>query len=93
VDIGRTDREISRASRDSWQAVEVIDRDEPLVERTVTKAGLCERCVHARRVTSSRGSVFYMCRLSATDSTFPKYPPLPVLLCGGFRDIARPMDG
>ena len=78
---------------DSWQAVQVIDRDEPFVGRTVTSAGLCERCVHARRVTSSRASVFYMCRLSATDPTFAKYPRLPVLHCSGFRDIDGPIDG
>lgn len=93
MDIGRTDREISRAFSDSWQAVEVNDRNERFVERTATAAGLCERCVHSRRITSSRASVFYMCCLSATDSTFPKYPRLPVLRCSGFRGIDSPIGG
>jgi hypothetical protein len=47
-------------------------------------AGLCGRCRHAQVVQSSRGSRFYLCRLSATDPGFPKYPRLPVLQCVGF---------
>jgi hypothetical protein len=47
-------------------------------------AGLCASCVNAEVVTSSRGSVFYLCRLSFTDPGFPKYPPLPVLQCRGY---------
>ena len=52
-------------------------------------AGLCERCEHARIVTSPRGSRFYLCRLSATDPRFPKYPRLPVLQCSGFTPVDR----
>ena len=47
-------------------------------------SGLCAECVHARRVESERGSVFVMCRLSATDANFAKYPRLPVLSCAGY---------
>lgn len=47
-------------------------------------AGLCEDCVHSRVVESAKGSRFYLCRLSETDSRFTKYPPLPVLLCSGY---------
>jgi hypothetical protein len=47
-------------------------------------AGLCNRCQHVQIVTSHRGSRFYLCRLSATDPRFPKYPALPVLVCSGF---------
>jgi hypothetical protein len=32
--------------------------------------------------------MFFLCRLSATDPRFPKYPRLPVLRCDGFRDVA-----
>jgi hypothetical protein len=35
-------------------------------------------------VHSSRGSTFYLCRLSLSDPRFPRYPPLPVLSCAGF---------
>lgn len=47
-------------------------------------AGLCARCTHAQVITSSRGSTFYLCRLSAVDPRFPKYPRLPVIACSGF---------
>ncbi len=46
--------------------------------------GLCARCVHARRITSAKGSAFVLCGLSATDPRFPKYPPLPVVRCAGY---------
>jgi hypothetical protein len=38
-----------------------------------------------RRVTSDRGSVFYLCELSKVDPSFPKYPRLPVLECRGYK--------
>jgi hypothetical protein len=54
----------------------------PDIERA--RVGLCVDCVHARRVESARGSAFFFCGLSATDSRFPKYPRLPVLTCSGY---------
>ncbi|MGH9735535.1 MAG: hypothetical protein ACRD8A_13205 [Candidatus Acidiferrales bacterium] len=48
------------------------------------RIGLCATCVHARQITSDRGAIFWMCGLSATDSRFPKYPPLPVVACVGY---------
>ena len=50
--------------------------------------GLCGRCVAAQRVTSSRGSVFWLCGRAATDSRFPRYPALPVLHCEGYEPAA-----
>jgi hypothetical protein len=50
-------------------------------------AGLCERCRHVQIVTSARGSLFYLCRLSQTDPRFPRYPRLPVLACPGFTPV------
>jgi hypothetical protein len=50
------------------------------------KVGLCVGCLHAKQVHSSRGSVFYLCGLSAVDSAFPKYPRLPVIRCLGYRE-------
>ncbi len=47
--------------------------------------GLCTGCVHAARVESARGSVFWRCGLSATDDAFAKYPRLPVLHCSGYQ--------
>jgi hypothetical protein len=46
--------------------------------------GLCAQCLHARRLTSGRGSTFWLCGLSQRDPSFPKYPRLPVRTCGGF---------
>jgi hypothetical protein len=46
--------------------------------------GLCARCAHALVIRNDRGSRFYLCRLSATDARFPKYPPLPVRRCTGY---------
>jgi hypothetical protein len=54
-----------------------------------SKAGLCSHCVHARRISSDRGSVFLLCELSLTDRRFPKYPRLPVLACDGHENSAR----
>jgi hypothetical protein len=50
--------------------------------------GLCAGCVHARKIQTDRGSVFYFCELSATDPAFPKYPRLPVLRCLGYTMMA-----
>lgn len=46
--------------------------------------GLCASCEHMRLIQSDRGTKFYLCRLSATDPSFPKYPRLPVLQCSGY---------
>jgi hypothetical protein len=35
-------------------------------------------------ITSSRGALFYLCRLSLTDPAFARYPQLPVLACRGY---------
>jgi hypothetical protein len=48
------------------------------------RVGLCLTCRHARVVESGRGSIFYLCRRSETDSRFVKYPPLPVRTCVGY---------
>jgi hypothetical protein len=42
--------------------------------------------VHARTVTSSRGSSFLLCRLSAADPWFSRYPVLPVRVCPGYTE-------
>jgi hypothetical protein len=52
--------------------------------------GLCASCTHMRRVTSDRGSVFYLCQLSKTDPAYPKYPRLPVRACAGYARAENP---
>ena len=36
-------------------------------------------------ISSSKGSTFYLCTLSATDPRFQRYPVLPVLSCIGYQ--------
>ena len=54
------------------------------------KVGLCTECLHARRVVSAKGSIFWLCAKSETDPRFPKYPRLPVLRCEGYEETGRP---
>jgi uncharacterized protein len=49
-------------------------------------AGICASCIHARSVTSDRGSVFLLCELSFSDARFQKYPKLPVRSCSGHKE-------
>lgn len=60
--------------------------------REQKEAGLCTDCLHARRIESARGSVFFLCQLAVSDPQFPKYPRLPVLSCSGYakEKIRRP---
>jgi hypothetical protein len=50
--------------------------------------GLCASCEHLR-LLASRRSVFVRCGLAAADPGFPRYPPLPVLACRGYRAQAQ----
>jgi len=59
--------------------------------------GLCARCVFRRDIASRTGSTFVYCRKADDDARFPRYPNLPVLVCGGYqprdaRDTANPDD-
>jgi len=55
--------------------------------------GLCATCAHARRVTSARRSVFWLCGRAATDPRLTRYPRLPVLRCPGYERAAGPDEG
>jgi len=48
------------------------------------RVGLCFSCQYMRLVRTDRGSVFYQCHRSTTDTRYPKYPRLPVLCCPGY---------
>jgi hypothetical protein len=41
-----------------------------------------------QQIRSDRGAVFYRCGLAAKDSSFRKYPPLPVIQCVGYERSA-----
>ncbi len=47
---------------------------------------LCRTCSNVREVVSGTGSTFLLCKLSQSDKRFPKYPPQPVVRCGGYED-------
>ena len=46
-------------------------------------AGLCATCAHARRVSTPR-SVFLLCEKSRVDSSYERYPRLPMVACAGY---------
>jgi len=52
------------------------------MERASVAPGLCATCHHGRRITSARGSVFWLCRQGA----LPRYPRLPVVRCPEYRE-------
>jgi hypothetical protein len=61
---------------------------DPRAKPTVS-GGLCEQCVHVRRVVSAKGSVFVLCERAKHEPAYPKYPRLPVLACAGFDPLAH----
>ncbi|HEY4597521.1 MAG TPA: hypothetical protein VIJ02_14070 [Thermoanaerobaculia bacterium] len=60
------------------------DEERRLLEKLAVPPGLCATCEHLR-LLASRRSVFVRCGLAAADPRFPKYPPLPVRACSGYR--------
>jgi ADP-ribose pyrophosphatase len=52
------------------------------------RVGLCWDCRWARRVTSGRGALFFLCRRAETDALYPKYPALPRWRCAGYEPEA-----
>jgi hypothetical protein len=63
--------------------------DDGQADRPDRSAGLCATCIHARVITSDRGSRFVMCALSKTDDRFARYPGLPVLGCRGYQRVGE----
>jgi hypothetical protein len=63
-----------------------------LLASLAVSPGLCAACRHLRLLASPR-SVFVRCGLAATDPAFPRYPPLPVVRCAGYRPLPPPAGG
>ncbi|HEX2163479.1 MAG TPA: hypothetical protein VHM02_05980 [Thermoanaerobaculia bacterium] len=61
----------------------------PVLADLPAPPGLCATCAH-RRLVASRRSTFLFCGLSETDPRFPRYPPLPVRSCAGYREGEPP---
>ncbi len=60
------------------------------VTRTMLMPSLCETCHHLRIVVAAKGSRFLLCQRSQTNSRYPKYPPQPVIACGGYQPADSP---
>jgi hypothetical protein len=71
--------ELLRDCYASWMA-----KNSTIVQKP-GNAGLCAECFYSRCIESGRGSSFILCKLSASDPRFPKYPRLPVLTCEGYK--------
>jgi len=56
-------------------------------ETQKSRVGLCIACRYVRRITSDRGSTFYLCDYSSVDPHFPKYPRLPVIHCSAYNPL------
>ena len=67
-----------------------MDERSPPDQGMVPWVGLCSVCRHAKVVENRKGSRFYLCGLAARDPAFPRYPPLPVIACEGFRPGISP---
>lgn len=58
-----------------------------------SSAGLCDVCRHVRVIRNRRGSIFRLCKRSATDPAFPRYPRLPVVRCDGYEPRPEEDEG
>jgi hypothetical protein len=38
-----------------------------------------------RQINTPKGSRFLLCQLSQSDPAYPKYPPQPLVRCGGYQ--------
>ena len=47
--------------------------------------GLCRTCQHVKRSETHRGSVFWLCTFAFVDTSFRKYPSLPVMHCRAYQ--------
>jgi hypothetical protein len=57
-------------------------------------AGLCDRCVHQRLVSTTRGSTFSLSERHRTEpERYAQYPPLPVIACPGFTRRQEMLSG
>ena len=53
-------------------------------EDAFSPSGLCGRCRNVRIIKGDNRNIYYLCRLSAVDHRYAKYPALPVTDCAGF---------
>jgi hypothetical protein len=46
-----------------------------------------------REVITRKGSRFFLCQLSQSNPHYPKYPPQPVVSCGGYEPKKQNEEG
>jgi hypothetical protein len=66
-----------------------ITKKQTQAQEQADNAGLCTTCIHSRRITSAKDSLFVLCQLGFSDPQFPKYPRLPVFACAGFTPVTQ----
>ena len=72
-------------ARGGWPGKDVFAVDEETTPTAVpAHAGECADCAFARAIANRRGSVFVLCERAKTDSSFTRYPRLPVRGCVGY---------
>ena len=59
-------------------------KDKLATKSDPSHVGLCLDCLHAKQVAGKEDTFYFLCELSFTNRTFPKYPRLPVLQCPGY---------
>jgi hypothetical protein len=59
-------------------------KDKVATKSDPSHVGLCLDCLHAKQVEGKEDTFYFLCELSFTNRTFPKYPRLPVLRCPGY---------
>ena len=55
--------------------------------------GLCADCQHAKLNQTRRGTAYLRCLRAAWDTTFARYPRLPVTECRGFEPRGPSLPG
>jgi hypothetical protein len=66
-----------------------IQKKQTQTQEQSGNAGLCTTCIHSRKITSAKDSLFFLCQLGFSDPQFPKYPRLPVFTCAGFTPVSQ----
>jgi hypothetical protein len=61
-----------------------MDSDPQRDPQTDSESGQCGLCQHVRIIRNGR-SDFFLCERSVDDDQYPRYPRLPMVGCGGYK--------
>src|SRR5262245_8136505 len=76
---------VSARPRSGWSDESIPEARYDAAVNERRSAGLCDTCEFMRVVSSSRNAMFYLCEYSKHDPSFPKYPAIPVRVCGAYK--------